>query len=192
MEVGERYADGLATDAERLDWRTAAMDVSVENLTVDGPEMAEEMAAAAASYVVEADENFCRSPEPSDWQAASEAAGFARQSITAKVRPAPKGVSLIKLLQRALNAERDAQVLILRDVFHNPFQPVTLDPAWTTPTVVQLARSLYEERRFEDLPVLADALEEAGCRDAAVLGHCRGPGVHVRGCWVLDLLLGKE
>jgi hypothetical protein len=57
---------------------------------------------------------------------------------------------------------------------------------------VQLARSLYEERRFEDMPVLADALEEAGCQDAAVLEHCRGPGPHVRGCWVLDVVLGKE
>ena len=73
---------------------------------------------------------------------------------------------------------------LLREVIGNPFRPLTLDPAWSTPAVVQLARSLYEEQRFEDMPVLADALEEAGCQDAAVLGHCRGPGPHVRGCWV--------
>jgi hypothetical protein len=192
IEVGERYADGLATDFERLGWRAAAMDVSIENLSEEGPETAEGMAASAVSYVVEADENFCRSPEPSDWQAASEAAGCVRVSVMVEVHPVQKGASSRKLQQRALNAERDAQVLLLRDVFRNPFRPVTLDPAWKTPAILQLAQSLYEERRFEDMPVLADALEEAGCQDAAVLGHCRGPGPHVRGCWVLDLILGKE
>jgi hypothetical protein len=90
-----------------------------------------------------------------------------------------------------LKAERAAQGLLLRDVYGNPFRPVTLDPAWGTPEVLLMAQSLYEERRFEDMPVLADALEEAGCQDAAVLEHCRVPGPHVRGCWVLDLLLGK-
>jgi hypothetical protein len=54
-----------------------------------------------------------------------------------------------------------------------------------------MAQAIYEGRRFADLPVLADALEDAGCADAALLGHCRGPGEHVRGCWVVDLLLGK-
>src|SRR2546421_491710 len=70
--------------------------------------------------------------------------------------------------------------------------PAPLAPSGGPPAVEQLARSLYEERRFGDMPVLADALEEAGCQEAAVLEHCRGPGPHVRGCWVLDLLLGKE
>ena len=60
-----------------------------------------------------------------------------------------------------------------------------------TPTVVQLAQSIYDDRAFDRLPILADALEEAGCTDAAILDHCRGPGPHVRGCWAVDLLLGK-
>jgi len=88
--------------------------------------------------------------------------------------------------------ERAVQAALLRDILGNPFNLVTLDPTWRTTSAVQLARSLYEERRFEDMPVLADALEEAGCKDAAVLGHCRGQGPHARGCWALDLLLGKE
>jgi hypothetical protein len=91
-----------------------------------------------------------------------------------------------------LKAEKAAQCLLWRDVFGNPFRPIALNTSWKLPAIVQLARSLYEERRFEDAPVLADALEEAGCQDAAVLGHCRGPGPHVRGCWVLDMVLGKE
>jgi hypothetical protein len=55
-----------------------------------------------------------------------------------------------------------------------------------------MARTIYEDRRFEFLPFLADALEEAGCTDASILNHCREPGEHVRGCWLLDLILGKE
>jgi hypothetical protein len=63
---------------------------------------------------------------------------------------------------------------------------------WNDGTVVKLAQSIYDERRFTDLPILADALEDAGCADADILAHCRGPGPHVRGCWVVDLLLGKS
>jgi hypothetical protein len=60
------------------------------------------------------------------------------------------------------------------------------------PGVVELARTIYEDRAYEQLPGLAEALEEAGCDNAALLAHCREPGEHVRGCWVVDLLLGKE
>src|SRR5262249_29244111 len=69
--------------------------------------------------------------------------------------------------------EQAMQGTLVRDILGSPFRPVALDPAWRTPAIVHLARSLYEERRFEDTPVLADALEEAGCQEAAVLGHCR-------------------
>jgi hypothetical protein len=88
-------------------------------------------------------------------------------------------------------AERAAQAALARDVFGNPFRPVTLDPAWRTSTVVALARSIYDERAFDRLPILADALQDAGCANDDVLEHCRGPGPHVRGCWVVDLVLGK-
>jgi hypothetical protein len=83
---------------------------------------------------------------------------------------------------------------LLRDIFGNPFQPVAVVPAWTAwnnSPVPELARSFYDERAFDRLPDLADALEEAGCTDADILTHLRGPGPHVRGCWVVDLLLGK-
>jgi hypothetical protein len=85
----------------------------------------------------------------------------------------------------------DAACVVLRDVFGNFFRPREADPRWLTFTVVSLANSVYTERAFDCLPILADALEEAGCTDAAVLGHLRGPGPHARGCWVIDLLLGK-
>jgi hypothetical protein len=84
---------------------------------------------------------------------------------------------------------------IIRDVFGNPFRPVTVEKTWRTwkdRTIVKLAKGIYEERAFERLPILADALEDAGCGNADLLAHCRGPGPHVRGCWVVDLLLGKR
>jgi hypothetical protein len=64
--------------------------------------------------------------------------------------------------------------------------------AWNGGTVPRLAEAIYREEAFDRLPILADALEEAGCTDAGLLGHLRGPGPHVRGCFVLDLLTGRE
>ncbi len=84
------------------------------------------------------------------------------------------------------------QAHIFRDIFGNPFRPVAFDPTWRSSTAVDLARAIYDDRAFDRLPILADALQDAGCEDAAILGHCRGDGPHVRGCWVVDLVLGKE
>jgi len=81
---------------------------------------------------------------------------------------------------------------MVRDIFGNPFRPASLAPAWRTDTVVLLAEQMYESRDFSALPILADALQDAGCDNTDVLDHCRGAGPHVRGCWVVDLVLGKE
>jgi hypothetical protein len=89
-------------------------------------------------------------------------------------------------------AEARTQERLARCLFGNPFRPITFDPAWGTPAATAVARAIYEDRRFSDLPILADALEDAGCADAALLGHCRGPGPHAQGCWAVDLLLGKS
>jgi hypothetical protein len=100
-----------------------------------------------------------------------------------------------------IDAEHGRQVPLFRDIFGNPFRPTSLDPAWLTwhdGTIPKLAQTLYEDRALPSghldnhlLAVLADALEDAGCSDPDILHHCRGPGPHVRGCWVVDLLLGK-
>jgi hypothetical protein len=79
-----------------------------------------------------------------------------------------------------------------RDIFGNPFRPVTFDPSWLTSDVTVLARGMYDSRDFSAMPILADALQDAGCASDDILDHCRGPGPHVRGCWVCDLVLGKE
>jgi hypothetical protein len=90
-----------------------------------------------------------------------------------------------------LVAEQTAQAALCRDIFGNPFRPVAVDPAWLTSTVVSLAEGIYAERAFDRLPILADALMDAGCDNPDILEHCRGPGPHVRGCWVLDGVLGR-
>jgi hypothetical protein len=85
-----------------------------------------------------------------------------------------------------------AQAALLRDLFGNPFRPVGIAGPWLTPDVAALAQAIYDGRLFGNLPVLADALEEAGCADRELVAHLRGPGPHVLGCWALDAVLGKH
>jgi hypothetical protein len=93
----------------------------------------------------------------------------------------------------AAKRERDACLRLLRCVAGNPFRPVVFSPEWRTSTVVAIARGMYESRDFSAMPILADALQDAGCDNDDVLTHCRDQSqVHVRGCWVVDLVLDKE
>lgn len=80
----------------------------------------------------------------------------------------------------------------IRDIAGNPFKPVSIDRAWITGNVHSLASSFYEGNQFDGMPILADALEDAGCTDQDILTHCREISVHVRGCWVIDQILGNE
>ena len=81
---------------------------------------------------------------------------------------------------------------LLRDIFGNPFCPVTSDLSWLTSNVIDLAQGIYADHAFECMPILGDALEDAGCDNADILNHCRQPGEHVRGCFCLDLILNKS
>jgi hypothetical protein len=98
--------------------------------------------------------------------------------------------------QELLDQEKRAQTSLVRDIFGNPFRPQpSIDSSWLSwndGTVGKLAQAIYDDRAFDHLPILADALEEAGCTDEDILNHCRQPGEHVRGCWVIDLVLGKR
>ena len=81
---------------------------------------------------------------------------------------------------------------LLRDIVGNPFRPVAFSPQWRTTTAMHLARGMYDSRDFSAMPILADALQDAGCENEDVLNHCRDEQqVHVRGCWVVDLVLEK-
>jgi hypothetical protein len=168
--VAERYADGLASRGELESARRFA--------EADAAEAEAWYQAALASYGIyyEAQDY---------WVAAGAVLAAASDTSWGAIArlgevPTDFGGSMPRLL---------------RDLFGNPFRPApSLAPAvlaWDKGTVPKLAAAIYEERVFDRLPILADALEDAGCTDAEVLTHCRSGGVHVRGCWVVDLVLGK-
>jgi hypothetical protein len=90
----------------------------------------------------------------------------------------------------AMRMAHHAVRTVMHDVFGNPFRPVAFDPRWRTADTVGLARGIYEDWAFERLPLLRDALLDAGCADEAVLSHTRRR-THVRGCWLIDVILGK-
>jgi hypothetical protein len=95
----------------------------------------------------------------------------------------------------AASEEHRQQRLLLSDVFGNPFRPLMVERSWlrwNDGTVPRIAQGIYEGRAFDRLPILADALLDAGCDGEELLAHCRSAGPHVRGCWAIDLLLGKE
>jgi hypothetical protein len=160
--VCERYADGSITKAEFKFARKRAIDRWAPMAVGDRLEAASMSSANCLSVV----ESYVLGDEPES----------------------PKGNAI--LLEESV-----VQCDILRDLFGNPFRPVSGVPswlAWHDGTVPKIAQAIYDERRFTDLPILADALEEAGCTNADILGHCRSEGPHVRGCWVVDLILGKQ
>jgi hypothetical protein len=170
VAVAERYADGLA-DLDELthaasstssDW--TAVFACAEAASAVGGASAAEHAAGNAAW------------EVGTWIAARADVDDDEHPIAVAARSEAKAV----------------QSMLLRDLFGNPFRPVTANLAWLTATVVALARGIYDERAFDRMPILADALQDAGCDNADVLDHCRGPGPHVRGCWVVDMLLGKS
>jgi hypothetical protein len=162
VEVAEKYADDLVGSRD-IHWAAALNHQVIETAP---SQSAIQVAARAVSAALGI----------GAWAAAWNVVAEARKSVHDKM------------------LESRAQVGILRDIVGNPFRPTTIARAWLgwhDGCVVKIARWIYEERRFESMPILADALEEAGCDNPDLLQHCRQPGEHVRGCWVLDLLLKK-
>jgi hypothetical protein len=176
VEVAERFADGLASAQEM-----ALASRKAEPLRVSPPGkrgQAAYQAAWAGHCVCWDDSGNCAS-----WTAAS-----AEQAVSWNAGEIPWGDGRTT----AEGAQRAVLCNLLRDVIGDPFRGVTIEPAWLVPVVRQLAQAIYDEYRFQDLPILADALEEAGCTSAELLGHLHGPGLHVRGCWAVDLLLERS
>jgi hypothetical protein len=195
LEVAERYAEGQATEEELAAARQAAL--------------------AAAPWLQYGGRNHPRGD--AGWSAfwARRAALSATASGALEAPRGAAGDSCFAAAPSLLNYERtglnDAQkakkkairepvargqAALLRCIVGNPYRPPPVIDravlAYNGGAVRQLAEAIYAERRFEDLPVLADLLEEAGLSDAALLGHLRGPGPHALGCWALDLILGKR
>jgi hypothetical protein len=168
IEVSERYADGLATNKELGVARRAVAGVREESWRAKRAAwwVACGRPAAAARGVLS-------QPVPPPWRQSGVRAP--------KDRPAPFAPAVLAPL-----------AALVRDVVGNPFHPVGIDPSWLTPAVVAIGQRVYQERDFAAVPILADALEEAGCTDPEILGHLRGPVPHARGCHVLDALLGRH
>jgi hypothetical protein len=183
IEVAERFADGQASEVERQAAWTTALEAQV---AASWDATLEAIGAACPTYEDLTDASLRVIEVVVRVQARRAAMEVARQGRWRAVRQMRESAELVA---------RSHQCDLLRDVFGNPWRPLTVEPtwlAWGATTVPHIAHVLYQERRFAELPVLADALEEAGCTDEAILDHCRGGGEHARGCHVLDLLLGKK
>jgi hypothetical protein len=168
VEAAERFADGGDTAADLRDVYLPAAQVFYG--LREGRQADREAARAACSAAAKS--GWTAANLSGEWSLAAEVAGG--------VNAGPGRADL------------------LRDIFGNPFRPVAVSPSWQTPQVVALAQAAYEERELPAgtldvtrLAVLADALEDAGCDQADLLAHLRGSGLHVRGCWAVDLVLGK-
>jgi hypothetical protein len=165
VAVCERYADGLASDLDLSAVRSAArVAQGTWGAVVHYQKICIRLHSRTARLVWHA-------ARTDAWNAAWEAAVESERQL------------------------RQVQCDFLRELFGNPLQPVRLAEAWLAwenGTVRRLAQGIYDEGACERLPILADALEDAGCADATLLEHLRGSGPHLRGCWALDAILDKS
>jgi hypothetical protein len=162
--LSEQYAEGFATD--------------------------EAMRALSQQFMAEY--NARRAVAHGDRRATHSADLDAAYSMTLKEFPASAASSSVEAASDK-SRERLTQCQLLRCIFGNPFRPVSVNPAWLTSDVRALAAGIYQDKAFDRMPILADALQDAGCDNDDILNHCRDTSAtHVRGCWVVDLVLGKE
>jgi hypothetical protein len=207
LEAGERYAEGQASEDDVQSAGRAAI-LAGRGITRN----AYATLAAGWTCLSYSDHRYMTSVSDFDGGftasaqyalhavQATDDAGEAFRELAENVRRMRAGQPGLPVRnEQLLVAERAVQVALFRCIFGNPFCPVSLSPAWLTPAVLKLAQAAYDDRLLPSglldntrLAVLADALEEGGCSNADLLSHLRGPGPHVRGCWALDLVLGKE
>jgi hypothetical protein len=166
-ELGQRAANWLCAAeklAERADVRASRASIRERWWMEAADPFSERLSAALCTYFIGND------------RASLVNVGLARKTCDARYEM------------------RDGEIAcLIRDVVGNPFRPITFNPAWRTSTAVALATQMYDSRDFSIMPILADALQDAGCDNDDILSHCRDPqGTHVRGCWVVDLVLGKS
>lgn len=196
LEVAERYADNQATPQER---RAASISERDYELAYPAVMNARNEAITCTIAVSMGKTAFMPGrPKLGQINKAGESAWWAAQVAAFERVPSAKTQTHRESNMPFIKArmeEGQEQGRLLHDIFGNPFRPVAIDPVWLTwhdGTVRQLAQAIYDDRRFADLPILADALEEAGCDQADILAHFRVPGQHVRGCWAVELLLAKN
>jgi hypothetical protein len=183
--VAERHADGLVADVEFAAAAAGATAVVTERS--NDPEILAEAANAAGDGI----------GKTAAWKHWSYRVGMqlAAQDVL-EPHPYQAAMQVSRAVLNTMTHHRGpsipTQADFLRDIFGNPFRPVIFSPEWRTSTVLALARQIYDSRDFSAMPILADALQDAGCDNAEVLNHCLEPVSHVRGCWVIDLILSKD
>jgi hypothetical protein len=196
VAAAERYADGLIDEGGLASARSAAAAAQEaliggpRALTAAGTAAYQEARAAVKTALTAAGVARVAVESPWTWTAkgmAPAAAGIAAEALELSVESSARAAVAVKVSA--------AQVDLVREVIGNPWRSPALAPG-TSPhgfaAALAIARRAYEEGDFRALPIVADALEDAGCADTGLLDHLRGPGPHVRGCWALDLLLGKS
>jgi hypothetical protein len=186
VDVALRHADGMASDEELKVASHEADEAIWAIMTARGPESPDQISPeyGAAALALGATGSFDRTPTPDspDGWLSLCAAGTVSDFVIWHTLRAAKDDPLI--------AEKVTR--LLRDICGNPFRPLTADPTWQSPDLDSLARKIYGQKAFDGLLQLADALEDVGCDNPSVLDHCRLPGSHVCGCWVVDLVLGND
>jgi hypothetical protein len=191
VETTERFIEGEAGAEERDAARREAE--AAEDDAIRGGRFTEGERAAVGTALP-----WLWTPSP--WPCVGSVVETAACAAAQGAEPAGKGrKERERNWIQGITKEALAQCVLFRDIAGNPFRPVALDPAWLTPTVQALAQAAYEDRVLPSgeldlarLKVLADALEEAGCTEAALLDHLRSSGPHVRGCWAVDLVLARR
>jgi hypothetical protein len=173
IEVAEQFADECASDEQLEQAYSAADDAWKER-----EEAIDQIAPPVISFLAAA--------------AFTAANDIRHTAIIGSRYLAGTELGVGSELALETNKQWSAQILLICDIFGNPFRPITFNPAWLTSTVLALAHAIYQEKAFDRMPILADALQDAGCDNEEILSHCRQPGEHVRGCWVVDLLLAKQ
>lgn len=181
VEVAERLADGAASEAEVEEgFRLANTARNLSTGTVTGiPRRYKTREGRCTSWAVY-ELLVLIDPEFDGYVGAVFDLIFSALSYLTALPPHPA-------------THRLYQARVTRDVVGNPFRPVPFNSAWRTTDVVMLAAGIYDHRAFDRMPILADALQDAGCDNDDILSHCRDTSLtHVRGCWVVDLVLGKS
>jgi hypothetical protein len=172
FELFDSYADGRASESElrrAIQAAQRAFAVAYRNSGIGGA-------------IEEDGANACRYAGQGDALLTADNAAEVMKNAESAERPG----------EERRKAAETKQAILLRDIVGNPIRPTQFHPQWRTATVSTLARQMYESYDFGAMPILADALEDADCDAPAILNHCRSPGPHVRGCWVVDLILDKQ
>jgi hypothetical protein len=169
--TSELFADGMATSQELESAIRASVEFEQENQDEDLP--------AAYAVINASTEGYIDAGEVCD------------KLSDAFFSQLPVNKESFEANQKEVGRRMAELSVHAHDIFGNPFRPVSFLPEWRTSTVLALATGIYEEKAFDRMPILADALMDAGCSNEDILSHCRGPGPHTRGCWCVDLILGK-